>query len=275
MTQLPRNIYEIVKQYEHIPNVTAKSTDELIYNISKTYFYLVIESLSKFIRSIQQGQRTSLVSKARVINEQKDIIKEYQGLTELPDQIKQKQGQLQKQIDHIREQTAAQLERVDKRSIATYTMISDIKSHLKKIEDNLENTDIFIEPSEPLEWEFPEDIVELHAAHENEFFHTDDEIPPLESEETNVQTHQRQNIRNQEEGEIPNRLSPIIDYISAGGGEEEVASSPEIGLELETTVEDGLTDFLHTPSYRSTDPSLRPPVEMEEDWGAIKAKYKV
>ena len=35
MTQLPKNIYEIIKQYEHIPNVTAKSTDELIYNISK------------------------------------------------------------------------------------------------------------------------------------------------------------------------------------------------------------------------------------------------
>ena len=47
---------------------------------------------------------------ARVINEQKEIIKEYQGLTELPDQIKQKQGQLQKQIDYIQEQTAAQLE---------------------------------------------------------------------------------------------------------------------------------------------------------------------
>ena len=101
MTQLPKNIYEIVKQYEHIPNVTAKSTDELIYNISKTYFYSVIESLSKLIRSTQQGQRTSLVSMARVINEQKEIIKEYQGLTELPDQIKKKQGQLQKQIDQI------------------------------------------------------------------------------------------------------------------------------------------------------------------------------
>ena len=101
MTQLPRNIYEIVKQYEHIPNVTAKSTDELIYNISKTYFYLVIESLSKLIRSIQQGQGTSLVSMARVINEQKEIIKEYQGLNELPDEIKRKQGQLQKQIDYI------------------------------------------------------------------------------------------------------------------------------------------------------------------------------
>ena len=77
MTQLPRNIYERVKQYEHIPNVTAKSTDKLIYNISKTYFYSVIESLSKLIRAIQQGQRTSLVSMARVINEQKEIIKEY------------------------------------------------------------------------------------------------------------------------------------------------------------------------------------------------------
>ena len=52
-------------------------------------------------------------------------------------------------------------------------------------------------------------------------------------------------------------MSPIIDYISAGGGEEETASSSEIRLELETMVEDGLT----------TDPSLRPSVETEEDWG--------
>ena len=88
MTQLPKSIYEIVKQYEHIPVVTAKSTDDLIYNISKTYFYSVIESFCKLIRSIQQGQRTSLVSMARVINEQKEIIEKYQELTKLPDQIK-------------------------------------------------------------------------------------------------------------------------------------------------------------------------------------------
>ena len=186
MTQLPKNIYEIVKQYEHIPNVTVKLTDELIYNISKSYFYSVIESLSKLIRSIQQGQRTYLVSMARVINEQKEIIKEYQGLTELPNQIKREQGQLQKQIDRVKEQTAAQLERVDKRAIATFSIISDIRSHIKKIEDTLENTGILVEQSEQLEWEFPEDIVELHAADESEFFHTDDEVPPLESEETNV-----------------------------------------------------------------------------------------
>ena len=156
---------------------------------------------------------------------------------------------------------------MDKRAIATYTIISDIKSHIRKIEDNLENTDILVEQTEQLEWEFPEDVVELHATDENEFFHTDDEVSPLESEETNVQTHQRQNIQSQEEGEIPNRLSPIINYISAGGGEEETASSQETVLKLETTVEDGLADFFHTPSYRSTDPSLRQPVETEEDWG--------
>ena len=154
-----------------------------------------------------------------------------------------------------------------KRAIATYTIILDIKSHIKKIEDNLENTDILVEQSEQLEWGFPEDIVELHAADENEFFHTDDEVPSLESEETNVQTHQRKNIQNQVEGEIPNRLSPIINYISAGGGEEETASSRETVLELETTVEDRLADFFHTPSYRSTGPSSRQPVGSEEDWG--------
>ena len=148
MTQLPKNIYEIIKQYEHIPKVTTKSTDELIYNISKTYFYSVIESLSKLIRSIQQGQRTSLVFMARVINKQKEIIKEYQGLTELPNQIKTEQSQLQKQIGQVKEQTAIQLERIDKRAITTYTIISDIKSQIKKIENTLENTGILVEQSE-------------------------------------------------------------------------------------------------------------------------------
>ena len=39
---------------------------------------------------------------ARVINEQKEIIEEYQGLTELPNQIKKGQSQLQKQIDQMK-----------------------------------------------------------------------------------------------------------------------------------------------------------------------------
>ena len=36
-------------------------------------------------------------------------------------------------------------------------------------------------------------IPRRHTPDENEFFHADDEVPPLESEETNVQTHQLQN----------------------------------------------------------------------------------
>ena len=36
---------------------------------------------------------------------------------------------------------------------------------------------------------------------------------------------------------------------------------------MEITVEGGLADFFHNPSYRSTDPSLQQPVEHEEDWG--------
>ena len=91
MTQLPKSIYEIVKQYEHMPVISAKSIDDLIYNISKTYFYSVIESLCRLIKSIQQGQRTSLVSMARVISEQKEVIEKYQELIKLPNQIKEMQ----------------------------------------------------------------------------------------------------------------------------------------------------------------------------------------
>ena len=96
VTQLPKDIYKIVKQYEHIPKVSAKSIDDLIYNISKTYFYSVIESLCRLIKSIQQGQRTSLVSMARVINEQNEVIGKYQELIKLPQQVKEMPDQLQK-----------------------------------------------------------------------------------------------------------------------------------------------------------------------------------
>ena len=58
VTQLPESIYEIVEQYEHVPVVSAKYTDDLIYNISKTYFYSVIESLCKLIKpeaTVEEG----------------------------------------------------------------------------------------------------------------------------------------------------------------------------------------------------------------------------
>ena len=142
MIQLPKSIYEIIEQYEHIPVVSAKSTDDLIYNISRTYFYSVIESLCKLIKSIQQGQRTSLVSMARVINEQRQVIEKYQNLTVLPNQVREMQSQLQEQIEQIRGRTAKQL---DRRAITTYTTISEIRSQIHKIENTLESDGILME----------------------------------------------------------------------------------------------------------------------------------
>ena len=77
---LPKDIYEIVKQYEKIPVVPVETTDNLIYNIAQTYYYTVIESLCKIIKAVQQGQRISLVSLARVIVNQKETIQKYQAL---------------------------------------------------------------------------------------------------------------------------------------------------------------------------------------------------
>ena len=72
--QLPKKIYEIVGQYEQLKEVPAELTDQLIFNISKTYFYFVIESLCRLIKTIQQGQRTSLIS--QYINQMESLTKE-------------------------------------------------------------------------------------------------------------------------------------------------------------------------------------------------------
>ena len=134
MTQLPKQIYDMIRQHEQIPIVPTKATDDLIY------YQTVIESLCKLIRTIQQGQRTSLVSMARVIQEQNDIIQTYQELAELPDQMTQMtnmQRKLQKQVQQIKVHTDLQLERIDKESISIDTKVSDIKSRLKKVENSM------------------------------------------------------------------------------------------------------------------------------------------
>ena len=222
MTQLPKSIYEIVKQYEHIPVVSAKSIDDLIYNISKTYFYSVVESLHKLIKSIQQGQRTSLVSMARVINEQKEVIEKYQELIKLPKQIKEMQDQLQEQIEQIKRRTSKHLDRIDRRAITTYTTIPEIRSQSHKIENTLENNNISLEQPERPGWTFPGDIVELHAPEDDDLFHTDEETSSLDSEVVGVQADQQQTSeQNPVMGDIPNRLSPVRNYVPAGAEEEE------------------------------------------------------
>ena len=51
--QLPKKIYEIVKLHEQLTRIPAELTDQLVFDVSKTYYYSVIESLCRLIKSIQ------------------------------------------------------------------------------------------------------------------------------------------------------------------------------------------------------------------------------
>ena len=87
--QLPKRIYEIIRVYKQLTRVPAELTDQLVYDVSKTYYYSVIESLCKLIRSIQQGQRITLISLARIIQDQKEEIEKYQALVDLSREMRQ------------------------------------------------------------------------------------------------------------------------------------------------------------------------------------------
>ena len=84
--QLPKKIYELVKLHEQLTRIPTELTDQLVFDVSKSYYYSIIESLCRLIKSIQQGQRTPLVSLAKIIQEQRDEIKNYQTLLKLPEE---------------------------------------------------------------------------------------------------------------------------------------------------------------------------------------------
>ena len=87
--QLPKQIYDIIKSQEQVTRISAELTDQLVFDVAKTYYYSVIESLCKLIKSIQQGQRTALVSLAKIVQDQKDEIERYQTLLKLPEEVRQ------------------------------------------------------------------------------------------------------------------------------------------------------------------------------------------
>ena len=89
--QLPKQIYEIIKSQEQVTRISAELTDQLVFDVAKTYYYSVIESLCKLIKSIQQGQRTALVSLAKIVQDQRDEIERYQTLLKLPEEVRQLQ----------------------------------------------------------------------------------------------------------------------------------------------------------------------------------------
>ena len=124
--QLSKKIYEIVKLHEQLTTIPAELTDQLIFDVSKTYCYSVIESLCRLIKSIQQGQRTTLVSLAKIIQEQRDEIEKYQTLLKLPEEVRQLQLGMEIKMEKLKKHVNTHLERMDKKtSVASVTIIRD------------------------------------------------------------------------------------------------------------------------------------------------------
>ena len=196
-----------------------------------------------------------------MINEQKEVIGKYQEFIKLPNQIKEMQDQLQKQIEQIKGRTSKHLDST------TYTTISEIRSQTHKMENTLEKNNITMKQPERPGWTFPGDIVELHAPDDDDLFHTDEDTSSLNSEVIDAQAYQQQtNEQDPVMGDIPDRLSPVRNYVPAGAEEEGSSSSQRLVSEPEATVEEGLADFFSNPSHRATDPILQQPLEAEEDW---------
>ena len=269
-SQLPKKIYKIVRQHEQLTEIPVELTDQLIFDVSKTYYYSVIESLCRLIKSIQQGQRTSLVSLAKIIQEQRDEIEKYQAPLKLPEEVRQLQLRMETKMEKLKGHVNMHLERMDKKtSIASVTM-SEIRSQIHRLENTLEgNFEHIPEPDSP-SWVFPGDIVKLHAPEDDIIFHDegDSQTPP------NRQQQQEESLTisgeiQEEHGNIPHGLSPPRQYIIPAGAEGDETNSSTSTYEEEETLEEGLANYFSNPSYRAANPDLLEPIDSEEDWGDV------
>ena len=179
--QLPKQIYEIIQSQEQLTRIPAELTDQLVFDVAKTYYYSVIESLCKLIKSIQQGQRTSLVSLAKIVQDQRDEIERFKTLLKLPEEVRQLQQEMEKLKKHVN----IHLERTDKKTSVTLVTISEIRSQIHRIEATIEgNFENIPEPDQP-SWVFPGDIVQIHAPEEDILFHGehDRQVPSNEHQQ--------------------------------------------------------------------------------------------
>ena len=55
--QLPKQIYNIIQSQEQLTRIPAKLTDQLVFDVAKTYYYSVIESLCKLIKIFSRGRK--------------------------------------------------------------------------------------------------------------------------------------------------------------------------------------------------------------------------
>ena len=133
--QLPKKIYEIVKLHEQLTRIPAELTDQLVFDVSKTYYYSIIESLCRLIKSIQQGQRTTLVSLAKIIQEQRDEIENYQTLLQLSEEVKQLQLGMEMKMEKLKKHVNTHLERIDKKTSVVSVTVSEIRSQIHRLEN--------------------------------------------------------------------------------------------------------------------------------------------
>ena len=261
--QLPKQIYEIIKSQEQLTRIPAELTDQLVFDVAKTYYYSVIESLCRLIKSIQQGQRTALVSLAKIVQDQRDEIEKYQTLLRLPEKVRQLQLRMEKLKKHV----DTHLERTDKKTSVTSVTISEIRSQIHRLETTIEgNFEHIPEPDKP-SWVFPGDIVELHAPEDDILFHEECDRPiPSNDHQQREEDSTTGGDLQEEQDNIPHGLSLIGQYIPAGaeGGEFNLSSST---CEEEETVEEELARYFSNPSYRAADSAHLDPIDPEEDWG--------
>ena len=178
--QLPKKIYEIIKSQEQLTRIPAELTDQLVFDVSKTYYYSVIESLCRLIKSIQQGQRTTLISLARIIQDQKDEIEKYQTLLELPREIRQLWLGMEMKMEKLKKHVNTHLERLDKKTSITSVTISEVRSQIRRLENTMEDHLEHIPEPESPSWVFPGDIVDLNVPEDDTIFHDqgNGETPP-------------------------------------------------------------------------------------------------
>ena len=261
--QLPKQIYNIIQSQEQMTRISAELTDQLVFDVAKTYYYSVIECLCKLIKSIQQGQRTALVSLAKIIQDQRDEIAGYQALLKLPEEVRQ----LQQEMDKLKKHVNIHLERTDKKTSVTSVTISEIRSQIHRLEATIEgNFEHIPEPDQP-SWVFPGDVVQIHAPEDDTLFCEEfEEQVPFDSHQQQEENSATGGEPQREQDNTPQRLSPIRQYIPAGaeGGESTPSSST---CDEEETAEEGMARFFDNPSYRAANPAILNPIEPEEDWG--------
>ena len=243
--------------------ISAELTDQLVFDVAKTYYYSVIECLCKLIMSIQQGQRTALVSLAKIIQDQRDEIEGYKALLKLPEEMRQLQQEMEKLKKHVN----VHLERTDKKTTIRSVTISEIRSQIHRLEATIEgNFEHIPEPDQP-SWVFPGNIVQIHAPENDTLFCEEfEEQVPFNEHQWQDEDSATGGQPQEEQDNTPQRLSPIRQYIPAGaeGGESSPSSST---CDEEETAEEGLARFFDNPSYRAANPALLNPIEPEEDWG--------